>query len=149
MKKANCFIVIVLLLSNINLLAQQKANTANNPEIMVGNDRDSHGCIGSAGYVWSALKKNCIRTFEMHQLDKNSVTLASLDKTQNMVILFNEDYSKAEIFYAGGTFLIPKSAKEKAYLIKNGKTITHKLYEEAGKWQFVKINHKKSEILYQ
>lgn len=31
---------------------------------IVGNDRDTHGCIGSAGYTWSALKNKCIRVFE-------------------------------------------------------------------------------------
>ncbi len=31
---------------------------------MVGGDRDSHGCIGSAGYVWSASANNCVRSWE-------------------------------------------------------------------------------------
>jgi hypothetical protein len=31
----------------------------------VGADRDAHGCIGSAGYSWSALKQACIRIFEL------------------------------------------------------------------------------------
>lgn len=33
------------------------------PEI-VGNDRDEHGCIGSAGYVWSKVLSRCTRLFE-------------------------------------------------------------------------------------
>ena len=33
------------------------------PQI-VGNDRDSHGCIGSAGYTWCAVKNKCLRTWE-------------------------------------------------------------------------------------
>ena len=31
---------------------------------IVGNDRDADGCIGSAGYTWSQIKKDCIRLFE-------------------------------------------------------------------------------------
>ena len=31
---------------------------------LVGNDRDEHGCIGSAGYSWCATKQKCIRIFE-------------------------------------------------------------------------------------
>jgi len=31
---------------------------------MVGNDRDSHGCIGSAGYTWCEAKQKCIRPWE-------------------------------------------------------------------------------------
>jgi len=31
---------------------------------IVGNDKDSHGCIGSAGYSWCELKQKCIRIWE-------------------------------------------------------------------------------------
>ncbi len=31
---------------------------------MVGNDRDEHGCIGSAGYVWSNVLNRCVRLFD-------------------------------------------------------------------------------------
>jgi len=31
---------------------------------MVGEDKDEHGCIGSAGYVWSEDKKECVRPWE-------------------------------------------------------------------------------------
>ncbi|MGJ8562947.1 MAG: hypothetical protein ACSHXY_05290 [Alphaproteobacteria bacterium] len=30
----------------------------------VGDDRDGHGCIGSAGYVWSEAKQKCLRLWE-------------------------------------------------------------------------------------
>ncbi|XLQ20764.1 MAG: hypothetical protein ACKUBY_03755 [Candidatus Moraniibacteriota bacterium] len=33
-------------------------------EQMVGNDKDEHGCIGSAGYSWSEEKQECIRPWE-------------------------------------------------------------------------------------
>lgn len=31
---------------------------------IVGNDRDAHGCIGSAGYSWCELKQKCLRPWE-------------------------------------------------------------------------------------
>ena len=31
---------------------------------IAGSDRDAHGCIGSAGYVWSPLTGACVRVFE-------------------------------------------------------------------------------------
>jgi hypothetical protein len=37
-------------------------NSAN--ENMVGNDRDEHGCIGSAGYSWCVSKNKCLRVWE-------------------------------------------------------------------------------------
>lgn len=40
---------------------QQAAPTG---EQMVGNDRDEHGCIPSAGYTWCEEKQKCLRLFE-------------------------------------------------------------------------------------
>ena len=34
------------------------------PGGMPGSDRDAHGCIGSAGYIWSEVRQDCIRLFE-------------------------------------------------------------------------------------
>jgi hypothetical protein len=31
---------------------------------LVGNDRDAHGCIPSAGYSWCELKQKCLRVWE-------------------------------------------------------------------------------------
>ena len=31
---------------------------------IVGNDRDEHGCIGSAGYSWCEEKQKCLRSWE-------------------------------------------------------------------------------------
>lgn len=32
--------------------------------VLVGADRDAHGCIGSAGYIWSETQQKCIRPWE-------------------------------------------------------------------------------------
>jgi hypothetical protein len=32
--------------------------------MMPGSDRDSHGCIGSAGYTWCEAKQKCLREWE-------------------------------------------------------------------------------------
>ena len=34
---------------------------------LVGADRDEHGCIGSAGYVWSEQYGKCIRPWEQQK----------------------------------------------------------------------------------
>lgn len=31
---------------------------------IVGNDRDAHSCIGSAGYTWCQVKNKCLRVWE-------------------------------------------------------------------------------------
>ncbi|KRG69805.1 hypothetical protein [Pseudoxanthomonas dokdonensis] len=53
--------------------AQQSAPAAANPpqradvpEVpMPGSDRDSHGCIGSAGYRWCSKTQQCERPWEL------------------------------------------------------------------------------------
>lgn len=37
---------------------------AHEPE-MVGNDKDEHGCIGSAGYAWCARENACVHPWEL------------------------------------------------------------------------------------
>jgi hypothetical protein len=32
--------------------------------VLVGGDRDAHGCIGSAGYTWCEAKQKCLRSWE-------------------------------------------------------------------------------------
>jgi hypothetical protein len=39
-------------------------NVETMPRPIVGNDRDVHGCIGSAGYSWCEIKQKCLRTWE-------------------------------------------------------------------------------------
>ena len=34
---------------------------------MVGNDKDSHGCIPSAGYQWCGKENKCVRSLELAQ----------------------------------------------------------------------------------
>lgn len=34
---------------------------------MVGDDKDSHGCIPSAGYQWCAKENKCVRSWELAQ----------------------------------------------------------------------------------
>lgn len=34
---------------------------------MVGDDKDSHGCIPSAGYQWCGKENKCVRSWELAQ----------------------------------------------------------------------------------
>jgi hypothetical protein len=43
---------------------QTNIRTASTTPIMPGSDRDSHGCIPSAGYSWCEEKQKCLRTWE-------------------------------------------------------------------------------------
>lgn len=63
------------------------------------SDKDSDGCLVSAGYVWSQLNKECVKIFE------SAVTLYPYsdqdneDETKNAYIVFSkDDGNEAEIF---------------------------------------------------
>jgi hypothetical protein len=50
-----------VLLTAMLIVACQKSET----EKLVGTDRDSHDCIGSAGYLWCAKENQCARPWEL------------------------------------------------------------------------------------
>lgn len=88
---------------------------------MVGNDRDEHGCIGSAGYTWSVVKNECVRLFEVGI--RLNAKAENLDKTLSAFVVFKSDSddAQAEIFLPGqkGSLLLKKVKKEDAGTWKN------------------------------
>lgn len=46
---------------------------------VVGGDRDSHGCIGSAGYRWCARSGQCERPWELAKAQGLDNTPAAID----------------------------------------------------------------------
>jgi hypothetical protein len=63
---------------------------------IVGNDSDSHGCKASAGYTYSILKKECIRTFE-EKIQLKEV-LPKKPYTVNAAVVLSNDKKKVELF---------------------------------------------------
>ncbi|MGD9950789.1 MAG: cupin domain-containing protein [Desulfobulbus sp.] len=41
---------------------------------LVGGDRDTHGCLGSAGYVWCENKTQCVRPWELPPIEHEGPT---------------------------------------------------------------------------
>lgn len=62
---------------------------------LLGGDRDDHGCIGSAGYVWCEVQKDCIRLFE-----KGIRTEAVDDSDTSAFIVFSPDSTQLELFFS-------------------------------------------------
>jgi|SRR5690606_10195502 hypothetical protein len=95
--KINLFLIILVCLMS----CQSSNNTSNSPAAAdtiarVGNTRDNNGCVTTAGYTWSQLKKDCIRPFEV------GVTLEILNTANTYQtaahILIDSTQKKAEIF---------------------------------------------------
>lgn len=85
--KTKTLFAALLFAGTSTIFAQQK-------QPKTGADKDAHGCIASAGYTYSELKKKCIRTFEQN------IQLKEIASKGNYTaaVLFNKDQSKAEIF---------------------------------------------------
>ena len=62
---------------------------------LLGGDRDGHGCIGSAGYVWCEVQQDCIRLFE-----KGIRTEAVDGSTASAFIVFSPDSTRLELFFS-------------------------------------------------
>ncbi len=85
--KNKTFLFALLFAGTSVLFAQQTKPKA-------GADKDTYGCIASAGYTYSQLKKVCIRSFEQKIQLKEIATKSNY----TAAVLFNKDQSKAEIF---------------------------------------------------
>ena len=73
---------------------------------LVGSDRDSHGCIASAGYIWSEARKDCIRVWEEGE---------ALEKGEDRVfVVFSNDSTIAEVYLEKGKCISLKKIKDKA-----------------------------------
>lgn len=46
---------------------------------IVGGDRDTHGCIGSAGYSWCQATNQCERPWELAQKNQFALTPEAFD----------------------------------------------------------------------
>ena len=76
--------------------------TSQTHALIIGGDKDKYVCKGTAGYQWSELKKDCIRSFEL------PLQLFNMDKTYSAGVLFTSDSSKVEVFYKEGRFILNK-----------------------------------------
>lgn len=56
-------ILFLLFFAGLIIFIQIKSKS-DQKETLVGGDRDKHGCIGSAGYIWCEAKQKCLRQWE-------------------------------------------------------------------------------------
>ncbi|MFM6948854.1 MAG: hypothetical protein ACKOWQ_07570 [Aquirufa sp.] len=104
---------------------------------IVGENRDLHGCLPSAGYQWSELFKECIRPFEL------KLQLSNKSHSYNCGVLFSKDKKKVELFCKEGVFMLNRiKNKNDFYLSKNGWGFE----KNKNRWM---VKSKTKEILYQ
>ena len=65
---------------------------------VAGPDKDDKGCVTSAGYKWSILKKACIRPFEVGVRLNPSTEIKAGDPVISAFVVLEDDGDKAELF---------------------------------------------------
>ncbi|PWN72064.1 hypothetical protein C1631_005490 [Chryseobacterium phosphatilyticum] len=88
---------------------------------VLGGDRDAHGCIGSAGYTYSQIKNDCVRTFEQ----KIKLKEVATNGDYMAAVIFSKDKKKAEVFVKDvekGSLILTRAGKAKAWK-KDGYTL--------------------------
>jgi hypothetical protein len=78
----------------MTVAALASCGTSNSKGLLTGNDRDVHGCIPSAGYSWSEVKKDCIQVFN----DGTMVNDPKCPEGEATYAVFSQDSARAEIF---------------------------------------------------
>ena len=95
-------------------------STTPQQEMLEGGDRDEHGCIGSAGYLWSALRGECVQVFEVGTR-LNPMDVEQEEAVISAFIVSKEgDNSQVELFITGED-QNPILKKEADGTFKNGK----------------------------
>ncbi len=136
-------ITIFIACSNSNVSLETKKDTTD--KHIIGNDKDEHNCIGSAGYTWSIVKNKCIRIFE-DGIRLNAVA-KGIDTTTSVFIVFESDTvdTKAELFFPTKkvSIVLQKTEKESAGIWKNDSL---QLQQWKGKYL---LNDAKGNTLYE
>jgi len=76
-----CIAVIAVFSGNSAVDQSLTSASENATTTIVGNDRDTHGCIGSAGYSWCAVKNKCLRVWEEKCQAAATVTTGTVKPT--------------------------------------------------------------------
>lgn len=122
-------------------------SSAQNYTLPVGGDRDEHGCIGSAGYVWSSVQEKCIRVFE------SGVELSPTEMPTDgsavfaAYVVFSQDSLRAELFLPerGGIILDRRTLPSGGYAWNIEDDDTYNVRRDAsGEW----IAEKRGNVLY-
>ena len=94
--KAGYICLLLLMGASVALTACGNTKNKKAESNAVGNDKDEHGCIASAGYTWSEVQKDCIRLWE------KGVRMESVaDKENTAYIVFASDSLQVELFFSG------------------------------------------------
>lgn len=106
MKKPVILIVAAFSLVSCDYILKKQEKTAKEPAssdaITVSDaDKDKNGCVPSAGYHWSLLRKDCVRPveegFRLNSVEK----IEDESDIKSAFVIFSDDKEQAELFLPG------------------------------------------------
>lgn len=102
MKKLALLSAITLVLFSCEGIFKERKNddavSGTDKNVVLGTDKDAHGCVASAGYKWSKLKEECVRVFEEGYRLNSIEELKGESMTKSAFVLFEENGDRAELF---------------------------------------------------
>lgn len=69
-----------------------------NKNVVLGTNKDANGCVTSAGYRWSLLRKECIRAVEEGYRLNTIDSLKGESIAHSAFVVFDDEGDKAELF---------------------------------------------------
>jgi len=84
---------------------------------VTGTDRDEHGCLSSAGYVWSHVRHDCVRLWEAGtRFDAGA---------HSAFLVFSTDSAFIEIFIPGKESVVCRRRKKaQEWRARSGESVT-------------------------
>ncbi|MFN3754835.1 hypothetical protein [Flavobacterium sp.] len=135
MKKISLLLMASIVLFSCKLTDQNETETEeeNVPSAVkdstVVNDKDEHGCLATAGYIWSKMNKECVKGYTGIPLNPIAKP-DNEDEALSAFVLFSEDLSQAEVFFPNDTnsLVLKRLSEGKPWVFEDWQLVPWKGY---------------------
>jgi len=95
---------------------------------VAGPDKDDKGCVTSAGYKWSILKKMCIRPFEVGVRLNPATEIKAGDPVISAFVVLEENGDKAELYIPNEkeSIMMERKSEKEPYIKDEWQLLTDK-----------------------
>nr|WP_294777717.1 hypothetical protein [uncultured Flavobacterium sp.] len=135
MKKLSLLLIASIILFSCKLTDQKNTDSEDEnlplaaKDSSVVNDKDEHGCLATAGYIWSKMNKECVKGYTGIQLNPADKP-ENEDETLSAYVLFSEDLNQAEVFLPNETnsVVLTRLAEGKPWVFEDWQLVPWKGY---------------------
>lgn len=135
MKKRSLLLIASIILFSCKLTDQKNTDSEDEnlplaaKDSSVVNDKDEHGCLATAGYIWSKMNKECVKGYTGIQLNPADKP-ENEDETLSAYVLFSEDLNQAEVFLPNETdsVVLTRLAEGKPWVFEDWQLVPWKGY---------------------